>query len=59
MRNPNRIPEILRLVAKVWYKSPDLRLGQLLLNATRDEHTFYYIEDEDLIEVLKKTYKEE
>ena len=30
MRDPNRIPEILKELEKIWSKYPDLRLGQLI-----------------------------
>ncbi len=35
MRNPLRIDEMLVLIRSVWEKDPDLRLGQLILNAAR------------------------
>ena len=35
MRNPDRIPEMLELLRKVWQRHPDLRLGQLVFNAAR------------------------
>ena len=35
MRNPQRIDEMLVLIRSVWEKDPDLRLGQLILNAAR------------------------
>ncbi len=34
MRDPDRIPAILRALEEVWRADPDLRLGQLLVNAT-------------------------
>lgn len=30
MRDPNRIPEILKVLERVWTQHPDLRLGQLI-----------------------------
>jgi uncharacterized protein YihD (DUF1040 family) len=59
MRDVNRIPEILAMVSKIWYKHPDLRLCQLILNACENDQMSYYIEDEDLLAKLKKAYKEE
>lgn len=59
MRDPNRIHEILRVTSKVWYKNPDLRLGQLILNACPTDTGLYYLEDEDLLESLKHVYEEE
>ena len=59
MRDPNRIYEILRLLSKIWLKNPDLRLIQLITNCCMNEKSMYYIEDVDLLENLKRTYKEE
>lgn len=39
MRDPNRIPEILETVKTLWEANPDLRLGQLIINAAGDEPT--------------------
>ena len=55
MRDPERIPEILDELRKVWEKSPDLRLGQLIDNiVTRTPCPLFYIEDEDLVERIKE-----
>ncbi len=53
MRDPNRISQILEELQRIWQKYPDLRLGQLLGNAS-DELILYYVEDDDLIAQLKK-----
>lgn len=53
MRDPKRIPKILKALQKIWERHPDLRLGQLLLNLGYD---FYYTEDVKLIEQLEKLY---
>lgn len=58
MRDPNRIPEVLSVLSRVWYKQPDLRLCQLIMNAT-EQRDPYYTEDEDLLKKLKEVYKEE
>ena len=51
MRDVNRIPQILGDLKKIWELTPDIRLGQLLLNAVgHDEKTLPYIEDQDLID---------
>ncbi|MCQ2794764.1 MAG: hypothetical protein MJ214_00970 [Bacilli bacterium] len=55
MRDPKRIPIILKEIEKIWNGSPDLRLGQLLCNVLRDP-ALYYVEDEKLIEYLKMYY---
>lgn len=52
MRDPKRIPEILKAIEKEWKKYPDLRLGQLLVNVI-SEYNMFYVEDEDLVEKLK------
>ena len=56
MRNPKRINRILRLIKKIWIKNSDLRLGQLIDNAIREE-TIFYIEDDAFEVCLKKYYK--
>ena len=57
MRDPKRIPEILNELKGIWSSFPDLRLGQLLLNATQDP-VLYYLEDSELIKVLRDHYSE-
>jgi len=49
MRNPKRIKPVLEQLAKIWAKSPDLRLGQLLWAIGRDP---FHIEDYDMLQVL-------
>ena len=64
MRDPRRIRRILGELAALWSSSPDLRLGQLILNAAKVEHfkgrsnndmlaeqnqDIYNVEDEELI----------
>ena len=49
MRNPDRIPKVLRELERLWSKHPDWRLGQLIFNIPgRDP---FHIEDYDLIEL--------
>ena len=55
MRDPKRIPKILKEIEDIWKKHPGLRLGQLLLNVRQDP-VLYYIEDEDLLKELSKLY---
>lgn len=57
MRDPQRIEKILGLIRKVWYKSPDLRLTQLIMNALKMNSDPYYIED-DVLEKALKNYDE-
>ena len=61
MRDPNRIPIILTELCKVWEEHPDLRLGQLLVNAAHiagwKNSDIFYVEDDQLrrgIEELDK-----
>ncbi len=60
MRDPNRIPKVLKEIEKIWAQNPDLRLGQLLINATMNEAgemiDFYYMEDGNLIKKLNGLY---
>ena len=55
MRDINRIDRILDRLKTLWKKYPDLRLGQLILNVLQDP-ALYYIEDEELIELLEEVY---
>lgn len=57
MRDPKRIPEVLNQLKALWSSYPDLRLGQLILNIIQDP-LLYYIEDDELIKVLRKGYSE-
>lgn len=68
MRNPERIPTILKAIEEVWRQHPDWRLGQLLFNALRGHghpglgkeqvaRLLYYQEDEKLLEDLQALEK--
>lgn len=52
MRDLKRIVKILKQVQEIWEQFPDLRLGQLIQNLG----DVYHLEDDKLIEELKKTY---
>ena len=55
MRDPARIPLILEAVRKVWEQNPDLRLGQIIVNATSNPHScqsIFTTEDEVLLKGL-------
>ena len=58
MRDTNRIPVLIELVMRIWSKNPDLRLTQLILNIAGKDEDLYYLEDDKLVERLKKTYNE-
>ena len=49
MRNPHRIPLVLRELQRLWEKHPDWRLGQLIFNIPRRDP--FHIEDDDLIKL--------
>ena len=36
MRNPERIPELLELIEKLWLIDPDLRFNQFIYNLQRE-----------------------
>jgi hypothetical protein len=60
MRDPKRIKTILEKLGEIWERYPDLRFGQLILNAFKEYELFYMEDDEllkeieDLIEMDKK-----
>lgn len=47
MRDPERIGPLLNRLAAAWKLCPDLRLGQLIVNAAAGDP--FYLEDETLI----------
>lgn len=55
MRDPGRIKRILAALRAVWEENPDMRLGQLICNAVRED-MLYYIEDDTLVKALEKYY---
>jgi len=58
MRDKNRIEPTLKIVKELWKKYPDLRLGQLLINAASVDGTdLFYIEDYDLLQALNKIWQ--
>lgn len=55
MRDPARIEQVLAAVKAVWEQEPDLRLGQLLVIATRPKEPcpeVFHIEDDALLRGL-------
>lgn len=54
MRDPQRIDRILNLIAVIWRREPDLRLGQLLLSFAGFEGDIFYYEDDKTEEKLKE-----
>ena len=53
MRDPSRIDEILTELREIWLAHPDLRLGQLVLNAAANPRG---LEDSDLIAEMRRTF---
>jgi len=48
MRDPKRIPRIIKKLEKVWKKHPDYRLGQLVSNLLGPgPHDVFFPEDEE------------
>ncbi len=58
MRDPKRIEVILQEISNIWHANPDLRLGQLICNVIQDP-ALYYVEDKELVKLLKDFYKGE
>ncbi|HOT30423.1 MAG TPA: hypothetical protein PLU72_19775 [Candidatus Ozemobacteraceae bacterium] len=51
MRDIKRIERMLATIKEKWLLNPDLRLGQIIINAVRPEHPcpeVFYIEDTEL-----------
>lgn len=60
MRNLDRIPEILKELEEFWKQNPDLRLGQIIANLNYEImgcNDPFYLEDKDLLELLKQKNK--
>ena len=55
MRDPSRIPIILKEIERIWLEDPDLRLCQLIGNCY-ESGDLYYKEDDDLLKRLKEVY---
>lgn len=56
VRDPNRIDELLERLKTVWKKQPDLRLGQIIINAGRFTlglDDVFYVEDEQLVKAIE------
>ena len=52
MRDPARIDQVLTVVREVWRRYPDLRLGQLIVDALQEDgHVpgIYSVEDSVLV----------
>ena len=60
MRDINRIEPFMNELTEIWYTVPDWRFGQLIENFKKftEVEDLFYIEDDKMLEVLKK-FKEE
>lgn len=55
MRDPNRIPAVLKELERVWQLYPDMRLGQLVSNiADWAEESVWDIEEDTLIAEIQR-----
>lgn len=53
MRDPQRIPRLLSLLAQYWEKHPDFRLAQIVCNLA-DQADPYFVEDDHYIKHLEQ-----
>ena len=60
MRDINRIEPFMNELTEIWYTIPDWRFRQLIENFKKfaEVEDLFYIEDDKMLEVLKK-FKEE
>lgn len=56
MRDPKRIDKVMDALKSVWKKVPDWRLGQLIVNISRDAGYSdpFFMEDDRLLAVIRK-----
>lgn len=60
MRDPKRIDKMINLLRDVWHANPDMRLGQLMLNLTRnsqledDINRIWHAEDEEWVDLMQR-----
>ena len=60
MRNPERIPEVLKELEEFWKQVPDWRLGQVISNFSYElmgNNDPFYMEDDKLLELLQSKNK--
>lgn len=59
---PEKKKEFLHRLETIWMNNPSLRFGQLLENVyhhLREDHCFYYTEDEPFLQRVEAFYHEE
>ena len=58
MRDPKRIERMLEILKEIWSTNPDLRLGQIIVNATHRHEdgnydvSLFHMEDDNMEEAL-------
>ena len=58
MRNPKRIPKIIKLLEEAWNLVPDWRLGQVVSNLLgAGQHDVFHPEDDEWEKLLKQFIK--
>jgi len=55
MRSPTRIAPLFARLRRVWDANPDLRLGQMVVNAAA-EPSIYSIEDDQLVSEIERVH---
>lgn len=50
MRNPNRIPRLMRKIEKFWMRYPDLRLCQMLIGLRIAQDSNLFMMEDDVTE---------
>lgn len=58
MRDPDRIPAIIRDIESIWKEHPGLRLIQLLMSPEVGDRLLY-VEDEELVRLLREKLEPE
>lgn len=53
MRDPAKIDKMINIIRAVWKESPDLRLGQLIMNISPGGQDIFYLEDDRLLDAMK------
>lgn len=60
MRDPNRIPQVMEKLQKLWEQVPDWRFMQLINNIQSAEgYDLFYVEDSTFVDILDKYFNDE